>query len=99
MKRKAIAIVTLSLLIGFFSTYIIIQGLHNGTQMENINRMFTEDEEINFEDLYYYHESINQSSRAMSMSAWIIIALTLINCIVGYYLFLKLKQKITVELK
>jgi hypothetical protein len=96
MRKIAIAIVVLSLLIGFFSIYIGIQGLHNGAQMESINRMFTEDEEIDLEDLYYYHESINLASKAISINAWIIIVLTLINCVVGCYLFFKSKK---VELK
>lgn len=92
MNRITIAIVVLSLLIGFFSIYIGVQSLHNRAQMENINRMFTEDEEVNLEDLYYYHESINASSRAISTSAWIIVVLTLINCAVGCYLFFKSKK-------
>jgi hypothetical protein len=92
MSRITIAIVVLSVLIGFFSIYIGIQSLHNMAQMENIHQMFAEDEEVNLEELYYYHESINAASGAISTSAWIIVMLTLINCAVGCYLFFKSKK-------
>lgn len=92
MRRTTIVIVAISLLIGLLSIYIGIQSLHNVAQMESINRMFTEDEEINLEDLYYHHESVNQSSRSISMIAWVITLVTLINCAVGCYLFFKSKK-------
>jgi len=92
MRRITIAIVALSLLIGMFSIYIGVQGLHNVDQIETINQMFAEDEEIDLEELYYRHESIKGDSAVISKVAWMIIVLTLVNFILGCYTFFKIKS-------
>jgi hypothetical protein len=92
MKRMTIAIIALSLLIGLFSIYIGIQGLYNVAQVENINQMFAEDEEVDLEELYYYHESIKGTSGVISKIAWTITVLTSINTGLAFYGFFKSKN-------
>lgn len=92
MRRTKIAIVIISLFMCFFSIYIGQYGLHNVAYIEHINQMFTEDEEIDLEELYYYHESIKEVSGSISKVTWIITVLALINTGLAFYGFFKSKN-------